>query len=105
MGRVRGWILGKTHIVSSLDLTRMRIGHGLCSLSDFICYRYLYILTTSCAVASLAPNSTLISSDAKEAAIVDQWIAFADASIAGPTSFVLKLVKGVITPYNKPVRS
>ena len=83
----------------------MRIGHGLCCLSDSICHRYLYILTTSCAVASLAPNSTLISSDAKEAAIVDQWVAFADASIAGPTSFVLKLVKGVITPYNKPVRS
>ncbi|KZV75829.1 elongation factor 1-gamma [Peniophora sp. CONT] len=56
-------------------------------------------------LASLAPNSTLISSDAKEAAIVDQWVAFTDASIAGPTSFVLKLVKGAITPYNKPIHT
>ena len=62
------------------------------------------ILTRYRLVASLAPNSTLISSEAKEAAIVDQWVAFTDASIASPTSFILKLVKGAITPYNKPVR-
>lgn len=56
-------------------------------------------------LATLAPNSTLLPSNPKEAAIVDQWVAFTDASIAEPTSFVLKLVKGVVTPYNKPIHT
>ncbi|KAI0315372.1 elongation factor 1-gamma [Amylostereum chailletii] len=56
-------------------------------------------------IASLAPNSTLLTSDAKEAALVDQWVSFTDSDIAAPTSFVLQLVKGIVTPYNKPIHT
>ncbi|TFY65299.1 hypothetical protein EVG20_g5645 [Dentipellis fragilis] len=55
-------------------------------------------------LASLAPNSTLIGHDAKEAAVVDAWVAFAD-SAAHYDHFILALVKGAITPYNKPIHT
>jgi elongation factor 1-gamma len=45
----------------------------------------------------------LTGSDAKEAALVDQWVAFVDAHIASHSNVIIQLVQGVITPYNKPV--
>ena len=54
-------------------------------------------------VASLAPNSTLIGSESKEAALVDQWVAFSDSYVTAYNNFIVRLVQGHITPYSKPV--
>ncbi|KAI0744493.1 elongation factor 1-gamma [Earliella scabrosa] len=56
-------------------------------------------------VATLAPNSTLLSSDPKEAALIDQWISFADTEINVHTTLIFQLVKGIITPYAKPIHT
>ncbi|KAI0296968.1 elongation factor 1-gamma [Multifurca ochricompacta] len=56
-------------------------------------------------IASLAPNSTLIGNEATDAALVDQWVAFVDSTIAHNNSLILQLVKGVINPYNKPIHT
>lgn len=56
-------------------------------------------------VAALAPNSTLLGSNDKEAALIDQWVSFADSEVALHTTLIFQLVKGIITPYAKPVRS
>ena len=45
----------------------------------------------------------MLPSDSKQAALVDQWVAFADSEINAHTVFISQLVKGVITPYAKPV--
>ncbi len=55
-------------------------------------------------VAALAPNSTLLGSNTKEAALVDQWVSFADSEVALHTTLIFQLVKGILTPYAKPVR-
>jgi len=55
-------------------------------------------------IASLTPNSTLIGNGATEAALVDQWVAFVD-DVARYNSLILQLVKGAITPYNKPIHN
>ncbi|KAI0285593.1 hypothetical protein BC826DRAFT_1109257 [Russula brevipes] len=62
-------------------------------------------LTILLSVASLAPNSTLIGSSATVAALVDQWVAFTDAEIARYNTLILHLVKGTISPYNKPIHT
>ncbi|KAN0120619.1 hypothetical protein V8E52_004446 [Russula decolorans] len=56
-------------------------------------------------IASLAPNSTLIGHGATEGALVDQWVAFVDADISRYNTLVLQLVKGNISPYNKPIHT
>ncbi|KAI0000808.1 elongation factor 1-gamma [Russula compacta] len=56
-------------------------------------------------IASLAPNSTLIGHGATEAALVDQWVAFVDADIVHYNTLILELVKGAISPYNKPIHT
>ncbi|KAI0062972.1 elongation factor 1-gamma [Artomyces pyxidatus] len=56
-------------------------------------------------IASLAPNSTLVGSDPKQTALVYQWSIFADAHIASYNGLILQLVKGAITPYNKPIHT
>ncbi|KAI9459828.1 elongation factor 1-gamma [Russula earlei] len=56
-------------------------------------------------IASLAPSSTLIGRGAKEAALVDQWVSFVDADISRYNTLILHLVKGTITPYNKPIHT
>jgi len=58
-------------------------------------------------IASLAPNSTLIgiSHEDTEAALVDQWVGFVDSDIARYNTLILQLVKGAITPYNKPIHT
>ncbi|KAH9068037.1 elongation factor 1-gamma [Lactarius deliciosus] len=56
-------------------------------------------------IASLAPNSSLIGHGATEAALVDQWVAFVDSDIAHYNTLILQLVKGAISPYNKPIHT
>ncbi|KAI0043422.1 elongation factor 1-gamma [Auriscalpium vulgare] len=53
-------------------------------------------------IASLAPNTTLLGSDAKQAALVDQWVSLADASLAANHAHISDLLSGALTPYNKP---
>ncbi|KAI0758865.1 elongation factor 1-gamma [Fomes fomentarius] len=55
-------------------------------------------------VASLAPNSGLLGSDSKEAALIDQWISFADSEIANFTALVFQLARGIL-PYSKPIHT
>jgi len=52
-------------------------------------------------VASLAPNSGLLGGDAKEAALIDQWLHFGDTEVEGASYMISQLVRGLI-PYNKP---
>ncbi|EJF60198.1 elongation factor 1-gamma [Dichomitus squalens] len=56
-------------------------------------------------VASLAPNSNLLGTSTKEAALVDQWVSFADSEIGSFTGVIFGLVNGRITPYTKPVHT
>ncbi|KAF8266028.1 elongation factor 1-gamma [Lactarius quietus] len=56
-------------------------------------------------IASLAPNSTLIGHGATEAALVDQWVGFVDSDIARYNTLILQLIKGAISPYNKPIHT
>ncbi|OJT07730.1 Elongation factor 1-gamma [Trametes pubescens] len=56
-------------------------------------------------IASLAPNSTLLGSDLKESALVDQWVSFADNEIAANTTFIYQLVRGVFGTYVKPIHT
>ncbi|KAH9851262.1 elongation factor 1-gamma [Lenzites betulinus] len=56
-------------------------------------------------IAALAPNSTLLGSNLKEAALIDQWVSFADNEINAHTTLIYQLVKGLITPYAKPIHT
>ncbi|CDO76003.1 hypothetical protein BN946_scf184780.g10 [Trametes cinnabarina] len=56
-------------------------------------------------VAALAPNSTLLGSNLKEGALVDQWVSFANTEIGGPNTLIFQLVKGILTPYAKPIHT
>jgi len=56
-------------------------------------------------VASLAPNSGLLGNNPKDAALIDQWIYFADAEFAPPMTYSVYLLKGYIQPYNKPIET
>ncbi|GBE86877.1 Elongation factor 1-gamma 1 [Sparassis crispa] len=56
-------------------------------------------------VAGLAPNSTLLGSDLKEAALIDQWVSLTDSEIAAPGNIINRLVNGRIVPYNKPIHT
>ncbi|KIM81995.1 hypothetical protein PILCRDRAFT_71285 [Piloderma croceum F 1598] len=52
-------------------------------------------------VATLAPNANLLGSDAKENALVDQWVHLVDTELEAPATMVGQLLRGGI-PYNKP---
>ncbi|KAI0791076.1 elongation factor 1-gamma [Abortiporus biennis] len=56
-------------------------------------------------IAGLAPNSTLLGSNDKELALINQWISFADNEIDYPVTLVNQLLNGFITPYNKPIHT
>lgn len=56
-------------------------------------------------IASLAPNTTLLGSNIKEAALVDQWSAFTDSELNAPGRIIFQLLIGAITPYTKPVHT
>ncbi|KAG6843063.1 hypothetical protein H0H93_002415, partial [Arthromyces matolae] len=55
--------------------------------------------------ASLAPNSGLLGADAKDAALVDQWVHLAESEAASSTGFIQGLLRGTALPYNKPVHN
>ncbi|KAL5520501.1 hypothetical protein ACEPAG_9725 [Sanghuangporus baumii] len=54
-------------------------------------------------ISSLAPNSGLLGSTPQEAALVDQWSFFAATEVQQYVNLSFWLVKGRITPYNKPI--
>ncbi|KAF8233997.1 elongation factor 1-gamma [Tricholoma matsutake] len=56
-------------------------------------------------IAHLAPNSGLFGADAKDAALVDQWIHLVDTEVNTYTSLIFQLIRGYITPYNKPIHT
>ncbi|KAH9834491.1 elongation factor 1-gamma [Rhodofomes roseus] len=56
-------------------------------------------------LASLAPNSKLQGSDLKDAALVDQWVAFTDSELNAPGRVVFQLVNGALAPYTKPIHT
>ncbi|KAL5525086.1 hypothetical protein ACEPAF_8955 [Sanghuangporus sanghuang] len=66
-----------------------------------------FLLTESYAIgryiASLAPNSGLLGSTPQEAALVDQWSFFGATEIQRYIDLSFWLVKGIVTPYNKPI--
>ncbi|TDL23562.1 elongation factor 1-gamma [Rickenella mellea] len=51
--------------------------------------------------ASLAPNSNLLGTSPKEAALVDQWVSFGDLEIHPHTHYIAQLVYGHMTPYHQ----
>lgn len=51
----------------------------------------------------MVTNSKLLGASAKEAALVDQWVSFADAEIGVNIGLVYYVVKGLIAPYSKSV--
>ncbi|KAI0701218.1 elongation factor 1-gamma [Cytidiella melzeri] len=58
-----------------------------------------YLFETSAIaryIASLAPNSSLLPSDPKDAALVDQWNSVADSEIAYPVSIAVQLCRGIL---------
>lgn len=58
--------------------------------------------TVSLAVAGLSDNAKLLGTDAKSAALVDQWISFADEEILNNAVQLMLLTLNVI-PYNKAI--
>jgi elongation factor 1-gamma len=55
-------------------------------------------------LASLAPNSGLLGADAKDAALVDQWIHFAETEVEAPQRIVNQMLSGIF-PYLKPIHT
>ena len=55
-------------------------------------------------MSSLAPESGLLGKDAKEAALVDQWIHFGETEIAAFSYEIMALVAERLGPYSKQVR-
>ncbi|KAG6856138.1 hypothetical protein H0H87_007143 [Tephrocybe sp. NHM501043] len=56
-------------------------------------------------VAGLAPNAGLLGANTQETALIDQWVHLAESEIDTYTGFSNALVKGFITPYNKPIHT
>jgi len=55
------------------------------------------------SVSALAPNSTLLGSNIKEAALISQWNSLIDHEIAANYLLTIQLLSGTLTPYSKPV--
>jgi elongation factor 1-gamma len=54
-------------------------------------------------VASLAPNSGLLGQDDKEAALIRQWVHFAESEVLSRHALISGFLRGYISPYSKPV--
>ncbi|KAG6820587.1 hypothetical protein H0H93_014814, partial [Arthromyces matolae] len=54
-------------------------------------------------IAGRAPETGLLGIGAENAALVDQWVHLAEQEISDSTTFIMGLVRGYITPYNKPI--
>ncbi|KZS88264.1 glutathione S-transferase C-terminal-like protein [Sistotremastrum niveocremeum HHB9708] len=52
-------------------------------------------------IASLVPKAGLLGKTPKEAALIDQWVAFATNDIGSHSSTVLLLTRGYLKPYVK----
>jgi len=55
-------------------------------------------------LASQAPNGELLGKSPQDAALIDQWIHLSDSEVESYTGLIFQLVKGIIAPYNKPIR-
>ncbi|KAJ6554382.1 elongation factor 1-gamma [Mycena capillaripes] len=55
--------------------------------------------------ATLAPNSGLLGKTKEEAALVDQWVHLAEAEVDFNTTQINYLVRGLLTPYSKPIHT
>ncbi|KAF8064356.1 glutathione S-transferase C-terminal-like protein [Lyophyllum atratum] len=56
-------------------------------------------------VAGLAPNAGLLGKDLAEAALIDQWIHLTESEVDQWTNLIGQLLRGVITPYSKPIHT
>ncbi|KAG6809684.1 hypothetical protein H0H92_015159, partial [Tricholoma furcatifolium] len=54
-------------------------------------------------LASLAPDSGLLGKDAKEAALVEQWMHLTEVEVDINTNLIAQLVHGFFKPYNKSI--
>ncbi|KAF5376645.1 hypothetical protein D9615_007878 [Tricholomella constricta] len=54
-------------------------------------------------VAGLNPDSGLLGKDLQEATLVDQWIHLTESEVDLYTNLIFQLLRGLITPYNKPI--
>ncbi|EGN94729.1 hypothetical protein SERLA73DRAFT_143587 [Serpula lacrymans var. lacrymans S7.3] len=56
-------------------------------------------------LSTLAPNSNLLGTNDQEAALVDQWVHFAESEISTPNDIMWQMLNGYLTPYNKPIHN
>ncbi|KAJ7258066.1 hypothetical protein B0H12DRAFT_1110037 [Mycena haematopus] len=56
-------------------------------------------------IATLAPNSGLLGHTKEEAALIDQWIHVTESEAVFSTTQINYLVKGILTPYSKPIHN
>jgi len=56
-------------------------------------------------ISALAPNSTLLGSDIKEAALIGQWNSLVDNEIDSNLVFINQLLNGSLIPYAKPLHT
>ncbi|KAH9932842.1 elongation factor 1-gamma [Amylocystis lapponica] len=54
-------------------------------------------------IAAQAPNTTLLGSSLKEAALIDQWVSLIDSEISSNSRLYFGLILGRLTPYSKPM--
>ncbi|CAK5271269.1 unnamed protein product [Mycena citricolor] len=69
---------------------------GFCLAESVAIARYL---------ATLAPKSGLLGKDAKDAALIDQWVHLAETEVDVNTSQITGLLNGWVTPYSKPIHN
>ena len=55
-------------------------------------------------VSDIGDKVTLLGSNPKEAAFVDQWVHFAEHEIGVPTQDIIQLVFGMAGPFQREVR-
>ncbi|KAF7373790.1 Elongation factor 1-gamma [Mycena sanguinolenta] len=56
-------------------------------------------------IATLAPNSGLLGHTKEESALVDQWIHLTESEVVYNTTQIHYLVKGLLSPYSKPIHN
>jgi len=56
-------------------------------------------------LASLTPNSGLLGSNLKDAALIDQWVHFADTELETNITLIFHLVKGIHPQYSKSIHT
>ncbi|KAF8169915.1 hypothetical protein K438DRAFT_1967666 [Mycena galopus ATCC 62051] len=56
-------------------------------------------------IATLAPNSGLLGHTKEDAALVDQWVHLAESEAVYNASQIGYLIRGLLTPYSKPIHN